>query len=676
MMQLLVPLGLLGLLGILALIIIYIIRPNYQVKHLSSTYVWELSLKYKKKRIPTSRIRNILIFLCQLLILGLLATILAMPVIRHEGRNKEYDVIVVIDSSASMYAGEIGDSRFIQAVDKASEIANYVFSQKGGRLSVIVADGDPDFLSVDDPDAPVTESGETGKYLVRRSTAADRNKVEEALDTLIDDENACYYGEARVEEAMARCTEILLENPTAEIRLITDVTYERVPEGVQIEPVGNSEEWNAAILSASADIDENFYSMTVRAANYGTQPRRLKIDITVQGANSFDADDSGVNYTFSEEHFFEAGSEKTLIFSNSAGEETADTVYFSIDANKRFYSYKTISVSISSANAEPDDFAADDSFLLYGGQKQILRVQYASTLPNPFLTGAIDVLINEFAPRYNIDFTDVKVGDPYATEGYDFYIFEHQAPERLPSDGVIFLIDPPAGYSNSQIGLSVMNERPYNNEMPLSPLTAHPIMQNVHAEDITVTRIKNMYVSNNDFDTLMICDEYPVLLAQKNNDVQIAVLGFSVHYSTIAEKADFYILMRNIFDYYFPGFVDGNLFDVGGELKIDRARGPEVTVSGLQQEKFTQFPALLQFDLPGTYTVGTTSYFTSEVTYTDIYVKIPQTESNIFRTEYTFNAPRREKVEAYRDDDLLIYFAAALVLLLFAEWWLQGRENR
>ena len=62
-MSLLVPLGLLGLLGIIALIIIYIIKPNYQNKFISSTFIWKLSLKYKKKRIPLNKLRNILLFI-------------------------------------------------------------------------------------------------------------------------------------------------------------------------------------------------------------------------------------------------------------------------------------------------------------------------------------------------------------------------------------------------------------------------------------------------------------------------------------------------------------------------------------------------------------------------------------------------------------------------------------
>ena len=53
-MTLLTPLGLIGLLGVVALIIIYIIKPNFQQKFISSTYVWKLSLKYRKKKIPAS----------------------------------------------------------------------------------------------------------------------------------------------------------------------------------------------------------------------------------------------------------------------------------------------------------------------------------------------------------------------------------------------------------------------------------------------------------------------------------------------------------------------------------------------------------------------------------------------------------------------------------------------
>ena len=88
-MTLLTPLGLLGLLGLVAWLIIYLIKPNYQQKLISSTYIWKLSLKYRKKRLPISKLRNLLLILCQIFILTLCAGILAQPnqVIKAETYN-------------------------------------------------------------------------------------------------------------------------------------------------------------------------------------------------------------------------------------------------------------------------------------------------------------------------------------------------------------------------------------------------------------------------------------------------------------------------------------------------------------------------------------------------------------------------------------------------------------
>ena len=63
MMTWLTPIGFLGLIGLIVLIIIYIIKPNYQNKVISSTFIWRLSLKYRKKRLPINKLQNILQFL-------------------------------------------------------------------------------------------------------------------------------------------------------------------------------------------------------------------------------------------------------------------------------------------------------------------------------------------------------------------------------------------------------------------------------------------------------------------------------------------------------------------------------------------------------------------------------------------------------------------------------------
>ena len=144
-MKLLTPLGLLGLLGVVALIIIYLIRPNYQQKSISSTYIWKLSLKYKKKRVPISKLRNILIIICQILALVACALILAQPNEVLKAQADYVEVIAIIDSSASMRAETNGETRFERAVDEARVKGDDVLKD-GGVVSVIIADAKPHFL--------------------------------------------------------------------------------------------------------------------------------------------------------------------------------------------------------------------------------------------------------------------------------------------------------------------------------------------------------------------------------------------------------------------------------------------------------------------------------------------------------------------------------------------------
>lgn len=101
-MKLLTPLGLLGLLGLLVLLLIYLLKPNYQQKMVSSTYVWKRSLRYRKRKLPISKLRNILIIICQVLILTACAFILAQPFIKKEVPPEITEKAAVIDASAAM----------------------------------------------------------------------------------------------------------------------------------------------------------------------------------------------------------------------------------------------------------------------------------------------------------------------------------------------------------------------------------------------------------------------------------------------------------------------------------------------------------------------------------------------------------------------------------------------
>lgn len=665
----LVPLGLLGLLSLIVLIIIYIIRPNYQIKYISSTYVWQLSLKYKKKKLPTNRIRNLIVFLCQVLILVSMAGILTQFVWSWETVGDSYEVIAVLDSSASMYAGSDEDTRFLRALDEMEKLSEEVF-RADGSFTFIVAN--------DDPGSP------------QEFTKERRDELKNELEDLRADPNACYYGESQLGEAMRLCEEMLSENPSTYIYLFTDVSYGVVQDGeeisyvdvsyaynsadekrIKVVSVADDDEWNASILNAEVELVDNYYTLTVEVASFG-RDLELGLNVNISGANSMDVTDAGRTIELTTEVFCNSGVTETIIFREEMGQDEENLTYFPLGLDQRFFSYRSIHVYIN----EMDSFTIDNNFDIYGGQKEVVKVQYASSLPNPFFTGALDTLTKHLASKYELRLTEVPPGGVSETEGFDLYIFEHTMPEEMPTDGAVFLVDPDFAPKNSNF--LVREPVTLRGNVTLMPGDPHPITQNLIADNIMVRQYVSL-TCDPAFQTLLWCNNDPVLLVRNEKNVQVAIMAFSLHYSNLAVKSDFYILMSNIFDCFLPGILEGNTYSIGEEVAMN-SRGPLLTVTKDGDRDFEveyeSFPAAMKFDIPGTYTVKPTSYYDETPDEINIYIRIPSSESNISRLEDLFESPYREAEIKLTYDDLLIYLAAALVAVLFIEWWLQWREYK
>ena len=58
-----------------------------------------------------------------------------------------------------------------------------------------------------------------------------------------------------------------------------------------------------------------------------------------------------------------------------------------------------------------------------------------------------------------------------------------------------------------------------------------------------------------------------------------------------------------------------------------------------------------------------------------IYVRVPRAESNIWNSADSLSEPNRKETEEDSYKNLIVYFAGALVALLFIEWLLQSRES-
>ncbi len=651
-MTLLIPLGLLGLLGIAVLIIIYIIKPNYQQRHISSTFVWKLSLKYVKKRIPISKLRNLLIFLCQVLVLVSCALILSQPAKIIKALTNQSEVIAIIDSSASMRTGSNGETRFERAVNGAMALSENVLSQ-GGIVSVIVA-------------------GNEASYLMQRVTLEGKSRLMTDLQNLLADNTACAYGTADIAGAIALCDKVLSDNPEAKVWLYSDEAYAHIPQEVEFVNVAQTGEWNAAILNAYTEIYDNvYYDFIVDVACYGRNID-LDIKIDVYGANASEAKPEGETITYLRENIrCDNDIAKTVIFTlGDVSSDSNDVEYYTIYEHERVFSYQSVHVSIN----QNDSFHLDNDFDIYGGEKEVVKILYSSPKINSFFATSLANLREAYSDRWAIQIYESRAAEP-VTQGYDFYLYEHVMPQEMPLDGVVFLVNPdkaPIG-SDIEIAGSPVSLR---ESAFLMAEESHPIMRFMVADNISVKSYVRITLpgSNSLYKSLMSFDSSPMLLIRDEPNTKVVVMPFSVHQSNLVLLPEFVFMMNNIFNYFFPSTLAGSAYEVNERVALN-ARGPELSVSGAGFDMlFDTFPTTFKVDMPGTYTASQKTDFDKSVS-DKFFVRIPYAESNIWRQAESLDNPYRP-IDA--DDfywDLLLYVASALVALLFIEWWLQMREG-
>ena len=624
----LLPIGLLGLIGVIALIVIYIIKPNYQQKRVSSTYVWRLSLKYKKRKLPVNKLRNIIQFICQFLVLTIAGLLIAQPVLAALESSDPNEKVIVIDASASMLVSSDSETRFERAIDEAKLIAEAAFSEQS-LVTVIVADASP-------------------KYLVQQIGRSDSAELYKQLDEL-----ECTYGSADVEGAIALAETVLDKNNAAEVYFCTATKYLNSNK-INIVDVSSPQDWNAAILDCTAEFDENnHYVINVDVGCYG-RTEAVYVHIKVHKPNG-------------KEESIEI--EKAEYFDPSEEEKT---VSFTTDdfGNYAIYSYDFIEVYISTST--PDSFFDDDVFVLYGGEKQVIKIQYASTLPNRYFSSVIRAIRQYLRGSWDIKLTEVTDEEKMQTEGYDFYIFEHTMPDVIPTDGVVLLVNPdvaPYG-SELEVGLSIQTSSP---DDPLAAGTPHPIMNNISSEGISIALYKEI-LSAPGYQELAYYNGNPVILCKEDQGQKVVVWAFDLNYSTAA-LTEFSAMMLNMFNYFIPVTISTNSFEIGDVVEFN-GRGTNLNVTGADiDETFESAKGSIVVTIPGPYTVTQEPMQGDQLIIDEFYVHIPNNESNITKVLDDLPILNYEKQEGLEFRDLLFYFAIALVSFMMIERIIETKKR-
>lgn len=637
-MSLLTPIGLLGLIGLIILIIIYIIKPNYQSKFISSTYIWKLSLKYRKKKIPLSKLRNIIIFICQVLILTAAAFVLTQPFIDDGAEAKDGEVILIIDASASMQSSVNDVTRFERATDAALADAR-VAVENGYNVSLILA-------------------GSKSSFVLQQVSPESPDQIFAAFESLAEDPKASISsGTPDIDGAMKLAEQITADTPNVSVTLYTDTTYLNAGK-IKIHDVKDPAEYNVAILDVRATIVENYYRIEIDVATYGAD-MQLSVECDI---HDFNATGSAMSL---ESNVFCSGDEvETIVFgfiSEDMPEIEADLIAESIEV----YAYDYIHVYVS----EQDSVESDNSFYLYGGVKPPLKIQYCSTLPNNYYTTALLLLQDALSDDWAVEITEVTENP--ATEGFDVYIFEHAAPATVPTDGVVI-------YTNTQNvpnAAGIRIQQAIANPVPfyLFEGESHPIMKNINPANVSVSQFLAIG-SYDGYIPLMVFDQFPFLLLKEDIDQKIIFMPFSLHYSNLAVTAEFPLLLKNIVNYFFPVALEDYVYETGEKVTVD-IKTPLLEVSGPETTlEFNAFPAEWTVENPGTYTLMRDS-LSGDPIVENIFVKLPAEENNTNLTVDILENPYFYSAEDSNDLDLLFYFALAMVALLFIEWWLKSREQ-
>jgi len=130
------PLALLGLLFVPAVIAMYLLKLRREERPVPSTLLWHRLVADVEANAPWQRLRRSLLFLLQLLLVIILVLLAARPFLERPA-GLARDIVLVVDTSASMGATDLQPDRLAAA--KAAAIDALRDLPTGGKVSVIEA---------------------------------------------------------------------------------------------------------------------------------------------------------------------------------------------------------------------------------------------------------------------------------------------------------------------------------------------------------------------------------------------------------------------------------------------------------------------------------------------------------------------------------------------------------
>ena len=218
------PLALLGLLFVPAVIAMYLLRLRREETPVPSTLLWHRLVADVEANAPWQKLRRSLLFLLQLLLVVILVLLAARPFTERPA-GLARDIVLVVDTSASMAATDVAPDRLTAA--KAAAVEALRELPTGGKVSVIAAD-------------------RAARIVVNEST--DLGRVRDAIEGITATSSRGDLG-----DALELASKLAARSGDAQVLVATDAALAttaagRVAAPVKVLPVGRDRN-NQAIVA-------------------------------------------------------------------------------------------------------------------------------------------------------------------------------------------------------------------------------------------------------------------------------------------------------------------------------------------------------------------------------------------------------------------------------------------
>ena len=411
-------------------VLLHFLKLRRQRHVVPSVMLWLEAIEDMKANVPFQRLRNSLLLPLQILFLLVVVGGVARPALRQLGGLSEQS-IVIIDTSASMGATDLGETRLDVAKAEALKLINQLGAN--GQMMIMDTSRPP--------------------HNIRQAFTSDTGKLRQAIENLsvvhTPPTLKAVFDSVAVYASMSGAQ--VVQNPDAVGVVFISDNFGTLPNPaspIQLQKIGlGNRSENIAIVQFSvtrALTPPNRYQVLVGVQSFADTPKEFQVQLGIEGKSFFE-DESVV----------------------LPPKETT-SILFSLEDDERFYG------QVVTARLDIDDDLTVDNVaaaILHPPPKwTVLLVSDRNQPPlTAILKTDLHVILNQ-----------VQTSGYHGTGGNDILIFDQFVPDPLPEGNVVFL--------NPISGLPFMPIQ--ENSQPTRIISQHPTHEVIHDVSLIDLEVK------------------------------------------------------------------------------------------------------------------------------------------------------------------------------------------